>query len=126
MLQPFLSRIFTAVISIIFFYVLQYGIPDWRILYFSGLSGYGCVGAFEPHSGFTQVKFCVVRECVGSKPSPAGESLRFRGIERPGNSPLESFRALEPSKPVKFAGASDEQYTRQSTSLIIRYFLNQQ
>ena len=43
--------------SIIFLYVLQYGIPDWRIQYFSGLSGYGCVDAFEPHSGFTQVIF---------------------------------------------------------------------
>ena len=33
------------------------------------------------------------------------------------------FRALEPSKPAKFAGASDEKCTRQSTTLIVRYFL---
>jgi hypothetical protein len=35
------------------------------------------------------------------------------------------FRALEPSKPAKFAGAPDGKFTRQPTTLIARYFLKE-
>ena len=74
----------------------------------------------------------MAEETLAPAPLPASTGLaspfslqRPKGVQRSVHAVHWTvFRALEPSKPAKSAGASDEKCTRQPITLIMRYFLN--